>query len=148
MKLIHKKAISTKGMTAVDQSIFPFRDSVWGFCLFICVPLVQFYKIICDIEHYSIVMEEMQGENTENPYENGTVQPCRFLSARSGQEVPGICLMEIRTELLHGDKTERQKGPRQAPAGYRRSVRGLLKRSRYMIGKAPADGITGGLRSW
>ena len=80
-------------------------------------------------------MEEMQGENTENPYENGTVQPCRFLSARSVQEVPGICLMEIRTELLHGDKTERQKGPRQAPAGYRRSVRGLLKRSRYMIAR-------------
>lgn len=73
-------------------------------------------------------MEEMQGENTENPYENGTVQPCRFLSARSGQEAPGICLMEIRTELLHGDKTKRQKGPRQAPAGYRRSVRGLFKK--------------------
>lgn len=68
MKLMHKKAISTKGMTAVDQSIFPFRDSVWGFCLFICVPHIQFYKIICDIEHYSIVMEEMQGEIAEDPY--------------------------------------------------------------------------------
>ena len=51
-------------------------------------------------------MEEMQGENTEYPYENGTVQPCRFLSACIGQETPGICLMEIRTELLHGDKMD------------------------------------------
>ena len=132
----------------MDQSIFPFRDSVWGFCLFICVPLVQFYKIICDIEHYSIVMEEMQGENTENPYENGTVQPCIFLSACIGQETPGVCPMEIRTELLHGDRTERQKRPRQAPAGCRRSVRGLFKKVPLYDRKAPADGITGGLRSW
>lgn len=56
-------------------------------------------------------MEEMQGENTENPYGNGTVQPCIFLSACIGQETPGVCPMEIQTELLHGDKTERQKGP-------------------------------------
>lgn len=62
-------------------------------------------------------MEEMQGENTEYPYENGTVQPCRFLSACIGQETPGICLMEIRTELLHGDKMERTK--RAAPGSGR-----------------------------
>ena len=92
-------------------------------------------------------MEEMQGENTENPYGNGTVWPDisrlpapdrkRRMPARWGSR-QNCCKGKRR------DKKGRARLRQDAGGLYT----ALLRRFPPYDRKAPADGITGSLKSW